>query len=112
MLNTFEIVLYACCVPLLLMALVALAKGSLVPPQGSPLAKYHRAERYLGVSGNLYMVALCGSGLSRLAAHFGLLAPHIATKVSLLMGIAFGVGLVTYLTLWARAILRVRRSGA
>lgn len=112
MLTTSEIVINACSLPLLILALVALAKGSPPPPEGSRLSRYFGAEKYLAAGGNLFLLAVCGTGMSKLAAHYGLIGPDAFTRVSLVLGVAFGVGLVSYLALWTRAIVRVRRAGS
>ena len=110
MLTTPEIVVYAACVPLLVQALAALAAGSPPPPDGTLLARYYKAEKHLGLTGNLFMVALCANGIAKLAAHFGLLEPATFAGMRFVLGIAFGIGLLAYSAFWVRAVVRDRRA--
>ena len=60
MLSTFEITIYATGLVLLLPILYASFAGSGVP-ESSWFAKYYRAERYLNLAGNLYLLTLCAT---------------------------------------------------
>jgi hypothetical protein len=78
-------------------------------PESSRLAKYYRAERYLNLAGNLFLLAICANAIARLGLHFGFIHASVSDRLMLVIGLVFGVTLLTYLALWIRAALKVRR---
>jgi hypothetical protein len=107
MLNNFEVALYSFSFLLLPLALYSLASGS-APPKNTWLTKYYSAEKYLGPTGNVMLVALCGANLAKLAMYFGFI-PQASSDVDGLIGTPFMILMVAYLVLWIRAIRKVRR---
>jgi len=106
MLSNFEIALYSFSFVLLPMALHALATGS-IPPQNSWLTKYYSVERYLGPTGNVMLVALCGANLAKLAMNFGVI-PQASPDLDGLIATPFPILMIAYWGLWIRAIRKVR----
>src|SRR5262245_9634906 len=109
MLSTFEVVIYATVLVLLLPTLLYASFAGSGVPESSWLAKYYRAERYLNLAGNLFLLAICANAIARLGLHFGYISPGVSDRVMLVIGLAFGVTLLAYLALWIRAALKVRR---
>ncbi len=107
MLSNFEVALYAFSFVLLPLALYSLATGS-APPRNSRLVPYYSAEPYLGLTGNLMLVALCGANIARLAMHFGLI-PRPSSDLDAVMAAPFMILMIAYGVLWVRAIRKVRR---
>ena len=107
MLSKFEVVLYATTLMILPSAAYSLWTGS-KPPEGSSLAKYYAAEKYLGPVGNVMLILLCLGNFLKLAAHFGVL--RLSENSALLVGLVFLTFAVTYLALWVAALRKVRRT--
>jgi len=105
----FVIVLFASSLLLLPIVIQSLLTGSKAP-ENSWMAKYFAAEKYLGLTGNLFLLTVCGSSLARLARHLGLIDLNPSDRVALLVAVPFLLLLVLYLGLWVRAAVRVRRS--
>jgi len=107
----FEIVLFASSLLLLPVVIQSLLTGSKAP-ENSWMAKYYAAEKYLGLTGNLLLLTVCGSSLARLARHVGLIDLNPSDRVALLVAVPFLLLLVTYLCLWVRAILKVQHTAS
>lgn len=107
MLSNFEVALYSFSFVLLPLALYSLATGS-APPENTRLTTYYRAEKYLGPTGNVMLVALCGANLTKLAMNFGFI-PEASPDLDGLIATPFLILMVAYLALWIRAIRKVRR---
>ncbi|MBS0239977.1 MAG: hypothetical protein JSR89_16290 [Proteobacteria bacterium] len=107
MLSNFEVALYSFSLILLPLALHSLATGS-APPKNSWLTAYYDAERYLGPTGNVMLVALCGANLAKLAMNFGFI-PQVSSDLDGLIATPFMILAIAYLALWIRAIRKVRR---
>ena len=75
-------------------------------PERTWVAKYYAAEKYLGLTGNVFLLAICANGLVKLGMHFGFIDPALLDSLDLLVGIPFMALLVLYLGLWVRAFLR------
>lgn len=109
MLSPLEVALYAMVVPVLLpLALYALITGS-QPPQSGPLARYYRAEPYLNLCGNLFLLAVCANAVVRLGRHFGVIDAGLAEPLEWWINVPFAVLLLAFLGLWIKAALHVRR---
>lgn len=109
MLTPFEVALFAAVVPILLpLAVYALITGS-QPPQDSPLARYYRAEPYLNLCGNLFLLAVCAHAIVRLGRHFAVIDPALAEPLEWWINVPFAALLIASLGLWIKAVLRVRR---
>ena len=107
MLSKFEVFLYSASLLILPIAVYSLWTGS-KPPEGSSLAKYYAAEKYLGPVGNVMLILLCLGNFLKLAAHFGVL--RLSENSALLVGLVFLIFAVTYLGLWVAALRKVRRT--
>ncbi|MBS0268269.1 MAG: hypothetical protein JSS54_04715 [Proteobacteria bacterium] len=107
MLSNFEVALYSFSLVLLPLALHSLATGS-APPKNSWLTAYYDAERYLGPTGNVMLVALCAGNLVKLAMNFGFI-PKVSSDLDGLIATPFMILAIAYLALWIRAIRKVRR---
>jgi hypothetical protein len=111
MLTTFEVAIYIVALVILVpMILYSLITGKGVP-ESSWFAKYYRAERYLLLAGNLFLLAVCASAVARLGRHFGYIDASASDRLSIPLGVAFGVTLLASLVLWIRAAVKVRRDG-
>jgi hypothetical protein len=110
MLTTFEVVIYVIVLVLLPLIVYSLITGSR-PPEKSWFAKYYRAERYLDLAGNVFVLAICAYAIARLGLHFGYIGPGAEDSLMLWIGLAFAATLLCYLGLWVRAAVRVRRNG-
>lgn len=109
MLSPYEVAIFAVAVPLLLpLALYALITGA-QPPETSSLARYYRAEPYLSLFGNLFLLAVCASAIARLGRHFGVIDASLAEALEWWINVPFAALLVASLGLWIKAALRVRR---
>jgi hypothetical protein len=110
MLTTFEVLLN--CLLILLLPLIgySLLTGS-QPPDKGWLAKYYRAERYLNLARDLFLLAICATAIARLGLHFGYIDPSARDAVELAVGVLFGATFLVFVCLWIRAALRVRRLG-
>jgi hypothetical protein len=108
MLTNFEVVLFSLTLFILPIAVYSLLTGSKVP-ENTWASKYYAAEKYLGTAGNLFLVFICCNGAMKLAIHFGLIGPELATRLEPIFGTIFMVVIVIYLGLWAKAIRKVRR---
>ena len=109
MLSTFEVLSFAAVLVLVLPAILySLFTGSAVP-ESSWFAKYYRAERYLNLAGNLFLLTVCATAVARLGLHFDYINASVSDRLMLVIGVAFGVTLLAYLALWVRAVLKVRR---
>ena len=93
---------------LLPIVLVSLATGS-KQPEGSLFAKYYRAEPWLGLAGNIFLLVLCAIAAIKLALHFGFVDAALAEAIDGWIGIPFLGLLLVVLALWIRALLKVRR---
>lgn len=110
MLTNFEVLLYASSIIVVLpIAIYSLLSGSKAP-EGTWVAKFYAAEKYLGLTGNVFLLAICANGLVKLGLHFGFIDPALIDSLDLLVGIPFMALLVLYLGLWVRAFLKVRRN--
>ena len=108
MLNTIEVVLYSFVALALPLAFWSLVKGS-PEPKNTPVTKYYEAEPWLGALGNLYLLSLSVLALGKLGLHFGLIDKGLADTVEVVTDVPFfGLGL-SFLGLWAKALLKVRR---
>jgi hypothetical protein len=110
MLSTFEVAIYSFVLVLIPLAIFSLARGSPAPEFGT-LSKFYHAEKYLNVVGNLFVLALCGVALGKLALHFGYIDASEAHRVDLVTNVPFLVLLLAYLVMWVRAALKIRRLG-
>jgi hypothetical protein len=108
MLSTFEVYIYASSLALLPLALYSLATGSKAP-QNSWLTKYYAAERYLGPTGDVMLVALCIGNITKLAIHFSQGAPISSDHLAAVASLSFMILVVAYWVLWIRALKKVRR---
>lgn len=107
MLSKYEVVLYSASLLILPVAVYSLSTGS-KPPEGSSLAKYYAAERYLGPIGNIMLILLGLGNLLKLATHFGIL--RLSENSALVIGLPFLALAVTYLALWIGALRKVRQN--
>lgn len=107
-LSNFELAIALMAMPLLPLAIYALAKGSPAPP-GTFLARYFSAEPLLGPVGNLFLILVCLVQANKLAAHFGLVDLTLSRPLDQWLMGAFGVVLLIDLALWVRAAIKVRR---
>lgn len=111
MLSPIELAIHGFLAVVLLPIVVwSLLNGSR-PPPGS-VGKYYVAEPYLNLTGNVMVLALCLSAIAKLGVHFGYIDPDLGTLLAGWTGVPFAVLVITYLVLWVRAILKVRRSRA
>lgn len=110
MLSTFEVAIYSFVLLLTPLAIFSLIRGS-PPPSFGPLSKFYRAEKYLNVVGNLFVLSICASALGKLALHFGFIDMSAADRVEFWTSIPLLSLLLIYLGLWVRAALKVRRLG-
>jgi hypothetical protein len=109
MLTTYQLVVYAVAVVLLLpMTLYSLVVGSRAP-QNRWLGRFFRAEKHLAVAGDLFLLTVCATAACKLAVHFGYLDAGASDFLVLPLALVFGATFAAYLTLWIRAILKVRR---
>jgi hypothetical protein len=108
MLTPIEVPLYALALLFIPLATYSLITGSTVP-ENSPFAKYYRAEKYLGLVSNLFLLALSLSCAVKLGLHFGYIDPEWTNRFSTVTAAAFMLLLVLDLVFWARAALKVRR---
>jgi hypothetical protein len=95
---------------LLPIVLVSLATGS-KQPESSWFAKFYRAEPWLGLVGNIFLLVLCAIAASKLALHFGFIDAATADAVEGWITIPFLVLLLVFLILWIKAVMKVRRAG-
>jgi hypothetical protein len=93
---------------LLPIVLVSLATGS-KQPEGSLLAKYYRAEPWLGLAGNIFLLALCALAATKLALLFGFIDATLAETIDNAINFPFLGMLLVMSVLWIRAVLKVRR---
>jgi len=107
MLSNFEVALNSFSLVLLPLALYSLANGS-EPPKNSWLTAYYEAEKYLGPTGNIMLLALCAANLTTLAMYFGFV-PQTSPDADGLIAMPFMILVFVYLGLWIRAIRKVRR---
>lgn len=110
MLSTFEVAIYSFVLVLIPLVIFSLMRGS-PPPAFGYLSKFYHAEKYLNVVGNLFVLALCGVALGKLALHFGYIDASEAGSVELATNVPFVVLLLAYLGLWVKAALKIRRLG-
>jgi hypothetical protein len=110
MLTTFEVLLYAGAVLLLPLIVYSLITGS-QPPENNWFAKYCRVEKYLNVTRDLFLLAVCATVIARLGLHFGYIDPSAKDRLALVVGIPFAVTLFEFLGLWIRAAPKARRLG-
>lgn len=107
MLSNYEVALNACSFVLLPLALYSLATGS-AAPKDSWVASYYGAEKYLGLIGNIMLLALCAANFATLAMNFGFI-PQTSPDFDGLVATPFMILALAYLALWIRAIRKVRR---
>ncbi len=109
MLSPFFVVIYAIAVVVLLpLALNSLRQGS-PPPPFAPFAKFYGAERYLNLTGDLFLVAVCSNAAAQLARHFDLIGEATMGWLEPVIMIPFGILLVAFLAQFIRAAIKVRR---
>jgi hypothetical protein len=110
MLSPFELVIYGFLTLVLLPIVVwSLLRGSPAPP--GAMGKYYAVEPYLNVTGNVLVLVLCVSAVLKLVAHFRYIDPDLGTRLTEWIGVPLAILVLAFLTLWVRAILKVRRSG-
>lgn len=109
MLSQPEVLLFSIAVLIVLpLALYSLSRGS-QPPASGVLAKYYAVEKRLSLVGDLFLLAVCASGLTRLAAHFNLISAETFAWLAFVVGVPFGLLLVLFLALWIKAVVTLRR---
>jgi hypothetical protein len=91
------------------MAIVSLATGS-KPPEHSFVGKFYRAEPRLMLAGNVLLLAVGATALSKLAQHFGWVGAELGEKLDIWISMPLMVMVVIVLFLMKRAIMRVRRT--
>lgn len=111
MLTTFELFINGfVALAVLPLAIVSLATGS-KPPENTRLTKYYVAEPNLMLASNFFLLAVCAIAALKLVLHFGLVDSATGETVEHWIMIPFFALLLTFLFLFVRAILRVRRAG-
>ncbi|HYD16315.1 MAG TPA: hypothetical protein VEA77_07940 [Hyphomicrobium sp.] len=107
MLTTIDLVLYGfLAVVLLPIVLISLASGS-KQPKGSLFAKYYRAEPWLGLTGNVFLLVLCAKAVTTIAHHFGAIDAGLAGAIEVWTNVPFLLLLLAVLGLWIMALRRV-----
>ena len=96
-------------VALFTLAIYSIVRGS-EPPKGGWVEKYYRAEKNLGLVGNLFLLALCGFGLAKLARHFGLVENGLGATLTHVTEIVGVILAFAYLWLWLRARRTIKSS--
>jgi hypothetical protein len=112
MLSTLEVVIYAAALLVLLPLLLYELLARPGVPESSWLAKYYRAERYLNLAADLFLLAIGATAVAKLGLHFGYIDASVSDRLMFATGLAFGVTILAFLGLFIRAALKVhRRSG-
>lgn len=110
MLSTFEVILHAVAVIVLLpLVLHSLATGS-QPPQASWFTRYYSAEQYLTLAGNIFLLVVCASALLRLGLHFGYVPSSTGAQIEPVFHTVFAITLLVFLALVIKAVLKVHRA--
>jgi hypothetical protein len=91
------------------MAIVSLATGS-KPPEHSSVGKFYRAEPRLMLAGNVLLLTVGATALSKLAQHFGWVGAELGEKLDTWISMPLMVMVVIVLFLMTRAIMKVRRA--
>lgn len=107
MLTTVQLFLNGIVVLLLPLVAFSILKGS-PAPRNTFLTKYYDAEKYLNLTGNLFLLSLIATSASKLAAHFGLIDQASMDALDPYIQVPFLVLLAAFLILWVRAALKVR----
>jgi hypothetical protein len=108
MLTPIEIILHSFVFLLLPMALYSLWAGSLVP--NGPGAVLFRAVKHLRLCGDVFLLAVCSTSITRLAVHFGFVDATLGDSMLFYLGFPFMGLLLLYLTLFAKAVIKVQRN--
>ncbi|MBY0226011.1 MAG: hypothetical protein K2Q28_09425 [Hyphomicrobium sp.] len=108
MLTAIAIALHSFVFLLLPIALYSLWCGSPIP--NGPLGNYFRAVKSLRFVGDLFFVVVCGVSAVKLALHLGILAPVVGETLVAYLGFPFMGLLLSYLAMFARAVILVRRA--
>ena len=110
MLSTFEVILHAVAVIVLLPLFVqSLVTGS-QPPKASWFTRYYSAEKHLTLAGNVFLLAVCANALLRLGLHFGYVPSSIGAQIEPVFHIVFAITLLVFLVLLIKAALKVHRA--
>jgi hypothetical protein len=110
MLSNLDLAMYGFLAVILLPIVISsLATGS-KPPERSVFAKYYRAEPWLGLAANVFLLILCAQAVAKLAMHFGLITPSWAEAFEHAVNIPFLMMLLVVIVLWVRAIMTIRQA--
>ena len=69
MLTNFEVLLYASSIIVVLPIVISSLLSGSKAPEGTWVAKFYAAEKYLGLTGNVFLLAICANGLVKLIFH-------------------------------------------
>jgi hypothetical protein len=109
MLSPIEVALYFAAIMILLpITIWSLSTGSKAPEK-TWASKYYAVERRLGITGNLFLLAVCVEALSKLGLYFGMIDPNRSGSLADLTGEPFATLMAVYLALWARALWKTHR---
>lgn len=92
------------------LAVVSLATGSRAP-ENTFFTKYYRAEKYLMLIGNVFLLAVGATAILKLVQHFGLIDAELAERLDNWITLPFMALLLVFLFFLGRAYLKVRREG-
>lgn len=110
MLSYTGVVLYSVFIAILLpITIGSLLTGS-KPLTSGPLAKFYVAEPNLQFAGDLFLLTVCANGLSRIAVNVGLISQATLDQIEPLIMVPFFGLLLSYLALWIRAAIKLRRA--
>jgi hypothetical protein len=110
MLSTWEIILNSCVVVLLLPLAVQSLITRRLPPERSFLGKLYRADPYLPIVNDIFLIALSCTCMGRLALHFGLIDLSRKSTVDTVTAAPFIVLLFLFFGFLIRAGIRLRRA--
>lgn len=112
MLTLFNVIVYGfVALAVLPLAILSLATGS-HPPENTFITKYYRAEPYLMLIGNLFLLTIGATAILKLVQHFGLMDAARAETLETWVNAPFLVLMAVFLFFFVRAYLKVRRAGA
>lgn len=110
MLTMFELFINGfVAVVVLPMAIVSLATGS-KPPEHSIVGKFYRAEPRLMLAGNVLLLAVGATALSKLAQYFGWVGAELGEKLDTWISVPLMAMVVIVLFMLVRSIVKVRRA--
>lgn len=109
MLSPFDLILHSLVVFYVFpAALYSLGTGS--PVLNGPGAKLFKAEKYLRLCGDLFILVICVTSVIKLALHFNFVGPRLGDEALFYLGFPFTALLILYLVLMTKAVIKLRRS--